>query len=156
MAAAETGIPAERIEKLAREFAAARPSLAVAGGVGAQHASATEVCAAVNVLNFVAGNVGETVRFGADLPMADGQAGVARLAQAIDGGEVAVLLVHGANPVYTQPKASAFADRFRKVAYKVAIGFTSTRPRRTATWCCPSGTRSSGGTTCGRGPGSTG
>ena len=75
MAAAETGVPAERIERLAREFAAARPSLAVAGGVGAQHAAATEVCAAVNVLNFVAGNVGETVRFGADLPMADGQAG---------------------------------------------------------------------------------
>jgi anaerobic selenocysteine-containing dehydrogenase/Fe-S-cluster-containing dehydrogenase component len=122
MAAAETGVPAGRIERLAHEFAAARPSLAVAGGVGAQHAAATEVCAAVNVLNFVAGNVGETVRFGADLPMADGQAGVARLAQAIDGNEVAVLLVHGANPVYTLPKASAFADRFRKVAYKVAIG----------------------------------
>ena len=122
MAAAETGVPAERIERLAREFAAARPSLAVAGGVGAQHAAATEVCAAVNVLNFVAGNVGETVRFGADLPMADGQAGMARLAQAIDGNEVAVLLVHGANPVYTLPKASAFADRFRKVAYKVAVG----------------------------------
>jgi anaerobic selenocysteine-containing dehydrogenase/Fe-S-cluster-containing dehydrogenase component len=122
MAAAETGIPAERIERLAREFAEARPSLAVAGGVGAQHAAATEVCAAVNVLNFVAGNVGQTVRFGADLPMADGQAGIARLAQAMDGGEVAVLLVHGANPLYTLPKASGFGDRFRKVGYKVAIG----------------------------------
>jgi molybdopterin-containing oxidoreductase family iron-sulfur binding subunit len=122
MAAAETGIPAERIERLAREFAEARPSLAVAGGVGAQHAAATEVCAAVNLLNFVAGNVGQTVLFGADLPMADGQAGVARLAQAIDGGEVAVLLVHGANPLYTLPKASGFTDRFRKVGYKVAIG----------------------------------
>jgi anaerobic selenocysteine-containing dehydrogenase/Fe-S-cluster-containing dehydrogenase component len=122
MAAAETGIPAERIERLAREFAEARPSLAVAGGVGAQHAAAIEVCAAVNVLNFVAGNVGQTVTFGADLPAADGQAGVARLAQAMDGGEVAVLLVHGANPLYTLPKASGFADRFRKVGYKVAIG----------------------------------
>ena len=30
--------------------------------------ASTEVCAAVNVLNFVAGNVGETVRFGAELP----------------------------------------------------------------------------------------
>jgi molybdopterin-containing oxidoreductase family iron-sulfur binding subunit len=33
-----------------------------------------------------------------------------------------VLLVHGANPLYTLPKASGFADRFRKVGYKVAIG----------------------------------
>src|SRR4029078_10147298 len=95
MAAAETGIPAERIEKLAREVAAARPSLAGGRRVGAQHASATEVCAAVNVLNFVAGNVGETVRFGADLPMADGQAGVARLAQAVDRGGGAGSVAHG-------------------------------------------------------------
>src|SRR3954469_23688202 len=40
----ETGLPAATIEKLAREFAAARPGLAIAGGVGSQHAAATEVC----------------------------------------------------------------------------------------------------------------
>ncbi len=121
MAAQETGIPAERIQRLAREFAAARPSLAVAGGVGSQHAAATEVCAAVNILNFVAGNIGETVLFGADLPASDGQAGMARLSQAIDGGEVALLLVHEVNPLHTLPRASGFADRFRKVGFKVAI-----------------------------------
>ncbi|MGH7528456.1 MAG: molybdopterin-dependent oxidoreductase, partial [Gemmatimonadales bacterium] len=56
MAAEETGLTAETIERLAGEFAVAQPSLAVAGGVAAQHAAATEVCAAVNILNFVAGN----------------------------------------------------------------------------------------------------
>ncbi len=120
LAARETGIPAERIERLAREFAAARPSLAVAGGVASQHASATEVCAAVNVLNFVAGNVGETVRFGAELPMGGGHAELAGLAQAMDAGEVAVVLVHEVNPVYTLPKASGFAARFAKVGFKVS------------------------------------
>ena len=120
MAAQETGIPAERIERLAHEFAAARPSLAVAGGVGAQHAAAAEVCAAVNVLNFVAGNIGETVRFGAELPAADGHAELARLAQAMDGGQIGVVLVHDANPAYTLPKASGFAARFAKVGFKVS------------------------------------
>ena len=120
VAAKETGLPAERIERLAREFAAARPSLAVAGGIASQHAASTELCAAVNVLNFVAGNIGETVRFGADLPMADGYAKLAELAQAMDGGEVAVVLVHDANPVYTLPKASGFAGRFAKVGFKVS------------------------------------
>ena len=52
--------------------------------------------------------------------MADGYAALARLAQAIDGGQVAVLLVHDANPVYTLPKASALRRPLPKVAYKVA------------------------------------
>jgi anaerobic selenocysteine-containing dehydrogenase/Fe-S-cluster-containing dehydrogenase component len=120
MAAKETGLPAETIERLAREFATARPSLAVAGGVGSQHAAATEVCAAVNVLNFVAGNIGETVRFGAGLATADGHAELATLAQAMDAGGVAVVLVHDANPAYTLPKSSGFADRFAKVGFKVS------------------------------------
>ncbi len=120
MAAKETGLPAETIERLAREFAAARPSLAVGGGVGSQHAAAAEVCAAVNVLNFVAGNIGETVRFGAGLAAADGHSELARLAQAMEAGEIAVALVHEANPAYTLPKSSGFADRFARVGFKVS------------------------------------
>src|SRR3954470_9956144 len=120
MAAQETGLPAATIEKLARDFAAARPSLAVAGGIGSQHAGATEVCAAVNILNFVAGNIGQTVHFGQDPDTADGFAGLGRLLAAMDAGGVAVLLVHDANPAYALPKASGFADRLRKVGYKVS------------------------------------
>ncbi len=121
-AAQETGVPAAVIERVAREFAAAKPGLAVAGGIGAQHAGATELCAAVNLLNYVAGNVGQTVRFGADLPAGDGYAGMARLEAAMDAGEVGVLLVHEANPVYALPRASGFAARLAKVPYKVAVG----------------------------------
>src|SRR3954454_9825932 len=106
MAAQETGIPAGRIERLAREFAAARPSLAVAGGAGAQHAGAVELCAAVNLLNFVAGNVGETVSFGSDTDSADGYAAIEALLTTIDAGQVKVALVHDANPAYTLPKSS--------------------------------------------------
>ncbi len=127
VAAKETGLPAEQIERLAREFAAARPSLAVAGGIGSQHASSAEVCAAVNVLNFVAGNVGETVRFGAEMPTADGHAELARLSQAMEAGELAVVLVHDANPAYTLPKSSGFAARFAKVRLQ---GLHLALPRR--------------------------
>ena len=120
MAAHETGIPAERIERIAKEFAAAQPSLAVAGGIGAQHAGAAQLCAAVNLLNYVAGNIGQTVRFGAELDGGDGYTALARLGAAIDGGQVAVLLVHDANPVYALPKAAGFAERLAKVPFKVA------------------------------------
>ncbi|HEX6617223.1 MAG TPA: molybdopterin-dependent oxidoreductase [Gemmatimonadales bacterium] len=121
MAAEESGVPAERIERIAREFAAASPSLAVAGGVGAQHAGAIELCAAVNLLNFAAGNIGQTVRFGADLATGDGYGALAALADAMGGGQVAVAIIHEANPVYALPRAGGFADKFRKVPYKVAV-----------------------------------
>jgi anaerobic selenocysteine-containing dehydrogenase/Fe-S-cluster-containing dehydrogenase component len=122
MAAQETGIPAERIERVAKEFAAAQPSLAVAGGIGGQHAGATQLCAAVNLLNYVAGNIGETVRFGADLDRGDGYLALARLGSAIDGGQIAMLVVHAANPAYALPKSAGFAERLKKVPFKVAIG----------------------------------
>ncbi len=120
MAADETGLPAATIQQLAREFGAARPSLAIAGGPGSQHAGATEVCAAVNILNFVAGNIGQTVRFGADLESGDGYAALQAVLTALDQGQVAVAIVHDANPAYTLPKAGGFAAKFQKAAFKVS------------------------------------
>ncbi|MFL5402786.1 MAG: molybdopterin-dependent oxidoreductase, partial [Gemmatimonadales bacterium] len=120
MAAQETGLPVATIQRLAREFALARPSLAVAGGIGSQHAGATELCAAVNILNYVAGNIGETVQFGADIDTGDGYAALARLMGSVDGGQVAVLLVHDANPAYTLPRSSGFTEKFRKAGFKVS------------------------------------
>jgi molybdopterin-containing oxidoreductase family iron-sulfur binding subunit len=78
------------------------------------------VCAAVNVLNAVAGNVGQTVLFGADLPAADGYQAMGELMAAMDAGQVGVLLVHEANPVFTLPAAAGFAARMRKVPFKVS------------------------------------
>ena len=137
-AAQETGMPAERIERLAREFAAAKPSLAVAGGVGAQHAGATELCAAVNLLNFVAGNVGQTVRFGADLAAADGYAALAQLARG-DGRRPG----GGAAGARRQPGLRPAQGRgLRRQAQEGALQgldrrSSSTRPPPSATCCCP-------------------
>jgi len=118
--AQQSGLTADQIRILAREFVSAEPSLAVAGGIGSQHAGAAQVCAAVNILNYVAGNVGRTVRFGADLESGDGYAALAALQQDMEAGRVAVLLVHDANPVYALPKSSGFAAALAKVPYKVS------------------------------------
>jgi molybdopterin-containing oxidoreductase family iron-sulfur binding subunit len=119
-AAQETGVPAETIRRIAQEFTAAKPSLAVAGGIVAQSAGAVELCSAVNLLNHAAGNVGQTVLFGADLASGDGQAALDALAQAMNQGQVQLVLVHEANPVYTQPRSTGFAAKFRKVPFKVS------------------------------------
>ena len=53
----------------------------------------------------------------------------------MDGGQVAVLLVHDANPVYALPKASGFAGRLRKVGVQgldLAVPRRDRRPVRSA------------------------
>jgi molybdopterin-containing oxidoreductase family iron-sulfur binding subunit len=119
-AAQESGIGADTIRRLAREFASADPGLAVAGGVGNQHRGAIEACAAVNLLNYIAGNIGQTVHFQQALGTADGYLGVESLGAAMDTGQVSLLVVHEANPVYTLPQSSGFRDKMAKVAFKVS------------------------------------
>jgi len=116
------GVGAETIERLAREFAAA-PSVAVAGGMGAQHADAHATAAAVHLLNYVAGNVGRTVQFGVSPNLTGGSRyqRLAELSQAMQAGQVAVLFVHGANPAYASPSGLGFASGMAKVPFKVSF-----------------------------------
>jgi anaerobic selenocysteine-containing dehydrogenase/Fe-S-cluster-containing dehydrogenase component len=119
-ASKESGVPAEVIRRIAGEMAEARPSLAVGGGVSSQGTDAVELAMAIGLLNHVAGNVGETVLFGSDLDGADGVGALDELGRAMDAGQVAVAIVHDANPLYSLPPASGFAARFAKVGYKVS------------------------------------
>ncbi len=121
--AESTGVDAAAIDRLAREFTAAQPSLAVGGGVALQHRAATQTAVAVHLLNYVAGNVGRTVRFqaGRSLDRLSRYHDATALVAAMQGGTVDVALVHDANPAFTLPKAAAFADAFRKVGLKVAF-----------------------------------
>src|SRR5690606_31131667 len=93
-----SGVSAARITAVAREFAAASPGLAVAGGIAAQGDNALALAVAVAVLNSVAGNVGRTVLPAAAMPTGDGMAGMQRLMAAMDSGQVGLLMVHDANP----------------------------------------------------------
>ena len=115
-----TGLTPDIVRRLAREFISATPSLAVAGGIGAQHRGAIEVAAAVNILNYVAGNLGQTVKFGASLPSSDGYGAMEQLIAAMNAGQVEVLLVHDANPAYALPRSAQFAEAMAKVPFKVS------------------------------------
>ncbi|HEY2805897.1 MAG TPA: molybdopterin-dependent oxidoreductase [Gemmatimonadales bacterium] len=118
----QSGVPAEVIDRIATEFAAASPSLAVGPGVAHQTASATQLAVAVNILNVVAGNIGKTVSFpaasvwdhvGSFKDLSD-------LLAAMGAGTVDVALVHGANPAYSYP-GTGFAEAFAKVKLKVSL-----------------------------------
>ncbi len=121
-AATRSGLDAERIRRIAREFAAG-PSVALPGGVGTQHPDAHATAAAVMVLNYVAGNVGKTVVFGAGATPAGGSSytDLVNLVEAMKSGGVQVLLVHGANPVFAAPQSLKVADALGKVKFKVSF-----------------------------------
>ena len=117
--AGTTGVEAKVVERLAREFAASGAGLAVAGGMATHYPNGAEIVAAVNVLNSVAGAVGKTVRFGPDLAAASGSfRDAAALQTDVAAGKVALLLVHGANPVYS---LGAFAQALGKGAFTVSF-----------------------------------
>ena len=118
--AQDTGLSAQEITTLIEEFGGASPSLAVAGGVGSQHRGAIDLCAAVHILNYVAGNVGQTVKFGAGIKGGDGYGAMVALERAMAAGEIDVLIVHDANPLFTLPKAGGFKAAWDKVRFKVS------------------------------------
>src|SRR3989449_4010268 len=119
--AAAVGIAASDITRVAREFAASQGGLAVAGGIAAQYPNGAEIVAAVDILNYVAGQVGKTVKFGPNHGL--GQAGsfkqLGDLAADLSGGKVALLLVQGANPVHTLP--GTFSQALGHVGFKVSF-----------------------------------
>src|SRR5947208_12894417 len=114
-------VGAKAIRRVARQFAASQGGLAVAGGMAAQYPNGAGIVAAVNVLNYVAGQIGKTVRFGPNhsLEGAGSFSQMADLVAEMKAGKVAVLLVHGANPVYSL--GGAFAQALGKVGYKISF-----------------------------------
>jgi len=118
--AGAVGIDAPAIERLAREFAGAQGGVALAGGMATHYPNGAEIAAAVNILNYVAGAVGKTVRFGPNQGLARGTfRELTDLVTAMEAGKIAVLLVHGANPGHSL--TGAFWQAWGKVAYKVSF-----------------------------------
>ncbi len=117
---AATGIDSATIRTMAEEFRSMSPSLAVAGGVAAQHRGAIQLCHAVNVLNEAAGNIGRTVTFTAAPALSDGYSAAQALFADMASGNVAMVIIHESNPLFTMPKSGKFAEAFAKVPFKVS------------------------------------
>ena len=120
----ESGVGIEEIKHIAKVFGHAKPGLAIGGGVSVTGTNATQTQVAINLLNAATGNVGKTVRFGADsaygkvTPYAE----VAALAGAMANGEIEVLVLGpGVNPAFTLPSGLKLADAIRKVGLVVSF-----------------------------------
>jgi anaerobic selenocysteine-containing dehydrogenase len=127
-AAQASEVPVATLQALATELAKGAPSLFLAGG-------SFEVALAVNGLNQKFGNVGRSVLTARPIESFEGMSSDAELMDAIErmrAGQVSMLLVRGANPVFTSPKSAKVADAMAKVAFKVSF---SSYPDETSELC---------------------
>ncbi|PCI30749.1 MAG: oxidoreductase [SAR324 cluster bacterium] len=117
-----TGVPAAKIKELAKEFGTKGKSLALAGGNSTASQDGTKLQIAVNVLNYIGGNIGKTVLFGADYQ--DGANSIAEMEAAIKGmqkGQYDVVIIENVNPAYALPKDSKFTEALQKVPFVVSF-----------------------------------
>jgi molybdopterin-containing oxidoreductase family iron-sulfur binding subunit len=133
------GAPAgEDVQKwvaaVAKDLQAARGrSVVVAGDYqpAAVHALAQS-------MNQALGNVGSTVTYGNALEVVPaGTGSIAELAQAMEAGQVELLIVLGGNPVYSAPADLKFADALSKVALAVYHGLYADETANRCHWCIP-------------------
>ena len=116
-----TGVAPSVLGGFSREFASTKPSMVVAGGGGAD---ALELALAANGLNQSQGNVGVTIKPNEGYLGFDRMASPAELralAERMSAGGVSLLMVRGANPAFSLPKAVGFADAMAKVPFKVSF-----------------------------------
>jgi len=119
----EAGLEPGTIAALADELWQARgKSLVLAGPQAAPAAHAVALQVAANLLNSALGNEGVTVDAAArSFQAAGSDEAMLALVERMRAGEVAALLVHGANPAYTLPAAVGFAEATKRVPFVACL-----------------------------------
>ena len=129
-AAEATGVAADTIHRLAEEFAHAGRALAIGGGAAANHTNGVETLVAVNALNYLAGNIGQTggvvfnpapVAGPSALTRRASYADMVDLAENARRGLVDVLIINNTDPVFTLPTSVAFAEALEEIPLIVSL-----------------------------------
>ncbi len=114
--AAKSGVSAELIERMARDFAEADGALAIAG----TDDDATHVAAWM--LNAATGNIGRTVSFAQPQPPAVTAGDRETMLETMRAGNIKVAVIAEANPQYSLRAQARFAEALSKVPLVVWCG----------------------------------
>lgn len=121
-AAGITGLSEIQLQSLAETFNRPGKSLALAGGNSNAGRNATNLQIAVNILNYVAGNIGNTVLFGADYQFGgDSLEEIESAVKAMNEGRYEVVIIENVNPAFTLPAKSGFKKALGKVPWVVSF-----------------------------------
>lgn len=121
------GVSTTIIRNLAERLLVQAPSVVLAGGSAGNGSECTTAAALGAVLNRVLGNLGQTVEVYRAEP--EPRADVGTLATAMERGEVGLLVIQEANPLFTSPAGLNFARALRRVPFVVSL---SSFPSETA------------------------
>ena len=128
------GVPADRIEALAKAFVEARASVALPGPDAGTGPAARDTALAVALLNYAAGRIGQTVDFSRPHALS-GAAGHDEVRGALSGlTSDDVLIVLNANPAHT---LSGSAQDARKAGLVVYLGTMLNETAALADWVLP-------------------
>ena len=126
-----SGISVEQLERLANIFASANRPLAIPGGYPLGHQNGQAAFQAIQALNLILRRYGQRGGVFLSPPIPAGtlpSAGapdsfqtVQQLIERMRSGEVDLLLIHGANPIFEMPAAAGFAEAIRHVPYVVSF-----------------------------------
>ncbi len=120
-AAREAGVEAGALAELAGRFASGS-ALALGPGLAGHHQGATAANLAALILNVAAGSLGRTLHVhAAPETEASSYGAIVDAVAAMRSGTHGVAVVAGANPVYSLPPGTGFADAFAAVPFKVAF-----------------------------------
>ena len=124
-----TGVQAKRIERIARTFVDMRPAVAMVGGAPLAHTNGLFTALAVNALNTLSGNLGEPgglfftpQRSSSSQPTAPSPQSGASLKDWAATASSQVVLLDGANPVFTAPKAWKVREAIEKASFVASFG----------------------------------
>jgi anaerobic selenocysteine-containing dehydrogenase len=129
--AAASGVPVESLRRLAQAFANADRPVAIPGGYLAGQRNGFASMLAVQALNVVMAQIGRTGGVflsqpgpTAELrqkPQPNSFEEMMDLAARLAAGEIDLLLVHSANPVFEMPAAARFLEAIQRVPYVVSF-----------------------------------
>jgi len=125
----KTGLPAQRIQRLAHEMAAHLPAVAIIGGLPLAHTNGLFNALAVNALNTLLGSVGmpgglfftpQPPSENAGSWSSESDFASVLLAGKLDGTKV--LLLHNANPVFATPAVWKVRETLDRIPFIVSFG----------------------------------
>ncbi len=122
-----TGVRANAIAHIAAMLWAKSPSLVLSGPCAEGQSNGYDNAAAIQLLNLIVGNRGNTLigqsalPFPQLAPVTGSTAALGRLEQSMQAGQIKALLIAGGNPVFTAPAFIPVADSLAKVPFKVAL-----------------------------------
>lgn len=117
----KTGVPAATVERLAKEFAAATPAVALVSGAPLAHSNGLFHALAVNALNALVGsvNVPGGVTF---IPQPGPAVATRALNEILQGAAPKVLLLDDVNPVFASPATAKVAEALKRIPFIASFG----------------------------------